>query len=88
MMELLQRDPAKRPADTTEPDQAYDFSGPGLPPQTRLWSKAGWTSQTRHDAAYVELPDGRRLVLVTFTVGHANEREIIPHLVREILAAR
>jgi hypothetical protein len=85
MKGLLQRDPQKKPAPGSEPDQAYDFSGPGLPSGAKLWSKAGWTSQTRHDAAYVELPDGGRLVLVIFTTGHANEREIIPTLVREVV---
>ena len=85
MMELLKRDPLKKPAENAEPDQGYDFTGPGLPPGARLWSKAGWTSQTRHDAACVELPDGRRVVIVTFTTGHANEREIIPTLAREII---
>jgi hypothetical protein len=57
-----------------------------LPHGAKLWSKAGWTSETRHDAAYVELPDGRKFVLVTFTANHADEREIIPHIAREILA--
>jgi hypothetical protein len=51
----------------------------------RLWSKAGWTSTTRHDAAYLELPDGSKFVLVTFTTDHANEREIIPSVARVVL---
>ncbi|HYT61914.1 MAG TPA: serine hydrolase, partial [Haliangiales bacterium] len=56
-----------------------------LPPGAKLWSKAGWTSGTRHDAAYIELPDGAKFVLVTFTTDHANEREIIPSLARVIV---
>ncbi len=63
-------------------NQASDFSARGLPPEARLWSKAGYTSATRHDAAYVELPNGHRFVLVTFTVDHANEKAIIPNVVR------
>jgi hypothetical protein len=51
----------------------------------RLWSKAGWTSTTRHDAAYLELPDGAKFVLVIFTTDHANEREIIPTVARIII---
>lgn len=56
-----------------------------LPAGSKLYSKAGWTSTTRHDTAYVELPDGRRFVLVTFTVGHASNRQIIPFLARQVL---
>ena len=83
MMELLKRDPF-RPA--TEPDdQAHGFSGGALPAGAKLWSKAGWTSQVRHDAAYIELTNGAKFVLVIFTTDHANEREIIPALGRVIL---
>ena len=51
----------------------------------KLWSKAGWTSTTRHDAAYIELPNGAKFVLVTFTTDHANEREIIPTVAKVVL---
>ena len=83
MMELLKRDPF-RPA-TDPDDQAHGFSGRALPPGAKLWSKAGWTSQVRHDAAYIELTNGAKFVLVVFTTDHANEREIIPALGRVIL---
>ena len=33
----------------------------------KLWSKAGWTSTTRHDAAYIETADGLKFVIVVFT---------------------
>jgi len=84
MMELMRRDPLKPAADPD--DQARGFSGRALPPDAKLWSKAGWTSQVRHDAAYIELTDGAKFVLVIFTTDHANEREIIPSLGRVILA--
>jgi hypothetical protein len=84
MLELMKRDPA---APTSDPDDQAKFSGPGLPAGTRLWSKAGWTSQTRHDAIHVELPGGARFVLVTFTVGHASNREILRHAASEISRA-
>ena len=58
---------------------------PGALRGARLWSKAGWTSQTRHDAAYVETAEGRRWIFVVFTVGHAHERDILPSLVRPFL---
>ena len=83
MLELLKRDFAGKSADPD--DQAHGFTGLALEPGTRLWSKAGWTSTTRHDAAYLELPNGRRLVLVTFTTDFARERDIIPAVAREVI---
>lgn len=83
MMALLARDPATKVAD---PDDQAKFSGPALPAGAKLWSKAGWTSQTRHDSIYVELADGRKFIAVVFTVGHAGEREIIRHAVRTAVA--
>lgn len=84
MLELMKRDPFGT-ADK-DPDSQSKFTGPALPAGSKLWSKAGWTSDTRHDAALIELPGGRRLILVVFTVNHANEREIIPNIARFILA--
>lgn len=81
MMELLER----RPFDPRAETQSREYTGAGLPPGAKLWSKAGWTSETRHDAAYVELPSGKKFVLVTFTVGHANNKEIIPTVTRLIV---
>ena len=84
MMELLKRDPAAKSKDPD--DQARGFTGLALEGDAWLWSKAGWTSTTRHDAAYVELPDGRRFILVTFTTDHSREREIIPAIARFVIA--
>lgn len=86
-LKLMERDPFKKIEPSCEPNQNVDFTGPALPPGAKLWSKAGWTSTTRHDAAYVELPNGARFVLVTFTTGHANEREIIPFVAAKVIAA-
>jgi hypothetical protein len=83
MMALLTRDPAAR---TDDPDDQALFTGPALPPGARLCSKAGWTSQTRHDSACIELPGGARFILVVFTTGHAKEREIIRAAARSIVA--
>lgn len=83
MMELLKRDFAGTSTDTD--DQAHGFTGIALPAAARFWSKAGWTSTTRHDAAYIELPNGARFVLVTFTTDHAAEREIIPSVARVVI---
>jgi beta-lactamase class A len=84
IMQLLKRDFSG--ASGGPDDQAHGFTSMALSPDTKLWSKAGWTSSTRHDAAYIEMPGGRRLVIVTFTVNHANEKEIIPFIARNVLA--
>lgn len=79
MMRLLERDPFAE--NQSVDDQARGFTGRALVPGDKLWSKAGWTSDVRHDAAYVELAGGAgKFVLVVFTTGHAQEREIIPHI--------
>jgi len=85
MMDLLKRDFAGASKDND--DQGHGFSGIALRGMTdaKLWSKAGWTSTTRHDAAYIELPNGAKFVLVTFTTDHANEREIIPTVARVVI---
>ena len=83
MMKLLARDPLAKTSDAD--DQAHGFTAGGLPRDAKLWSKAGWTSTTRHDAAYVELSDGRKFVLVTFTTGHANQRDIIPFVAKRVI---
>src|SRR6185369_6692630 len=44
---------------SSDPDnQGHGFTGIALQGREgfRLWSKAGWTSTTRHDVAYVEMP--------------------------------
>ena len=83
MMTLLMRDftsPSKDPD-----DQAHGFSGSALPHQAKLWSKAGWTSTTRHDATYIELPNGAKYIAVIFTTDNAKRAEIIPFIAGEIV---
>jgi len=84
MMDLMKRDYAGQ---GSADDQAHAFTGIALKgiSGAGLWSKAGWTSTTRHDAAYVELPDGLKFVLVTFTTDQAKEREIIPTVARVVI---
>lgn len=85
MMELLKRDYTGTSKDND--DQGHGFTGIALQGMNgvKLWSKAGWTSTTRHDAAYIELPNGAKFVLVTFTTDHANEREIIPTVAKVVI---
>lgn len=86
MMDLLKRDYTGTSSDND--DQGHGFTGIALKgiEGAHLWSKAGWTSTTRHDVAYVELPDGRKFILATFTTEHANDRDIIPTVARAVIA--
>lgn len=77
---------ARRPFDSEADVQSREYTGAALPPGSKLWSKAGWMSEVRHDAAYVELPTGEKFILVTFTVGHAKDKEIIPALAQTVIA--
>ena len=89
MMELLSR-PLPATSEHASPfDQVRGFLGEGLPQDCRLWSKAGWTSQVKHDAAIVRLPAGRNFILVVFTTGptHAGSRRILPFIARQVSAA-
>lgn len=75
MMALLKR--SLNPADLVSHDdenQVTGFLGGGLPQNAQLWSKAGWTSQVRHDAAYIELPGKPPYLLVVFTEGRAQSK--------------
>ena len=85
MMSLLER-PLSPPRPTE--NQVKEFLGESLPAGTKLWSKSGDTSEVRHDAAYLELPDGRKLIVVILTRGAADDKTLLPaigkHLVEEI----
>lgn len=85
MMELLKRDFSGKSGDAD--DQGRGFTGIALKDYdgARLWSKAGWTSSVRHDAAYIELAGGARFVIVTFTEKHSNDRDIIPTVAEVVL---
>ena len=85
MMELLKRDYNGKTGDTD--DQGTGFTGMALKGRDgyRLWSKAGWTSTTRHDVAYIEMPDGAKFVLATFTTDHSRDREIISAVARVVI---
>ena len=83
MLEILKRDPS--PVTGNKNDQAHAYTALALPPGSRLWSKAGGTSECRHDAAYVELPNGAKFILVIFTMDHASEREIIPTVTKVVV---
>lgn len=85
MLELMKRDPYKQDKDSDSQDVGFTGIAVKEIPNVKLWSKAGWTSTTRHDAAYIETPNGQKFVLVTFTTNFANERDILPNVARIIL---
>jgi Beta-lactamase enzyme family len=91
MMELLHRDLdlAKVTPPPGAENQLNGFLGAGLPPESQIWSKAGWTSQVRHDAAYIELPDRQPYLLIIFTEGTINSqnRDILPFLSKQFVTA-
>lgn len=83
MMQMLSRRLSKKKSlQNQEEDQVQGFLGAGLPKQAKLWSKAGWTSQNRHDAAYIEVPEAKPYLLVVFTEGveNASNKEILPFI--------
>jgi beta-lactamase class A len=83
MMKLMERPLSPQ---REEENQVKEFIGEALPAGARLWSKAGWTSEVRHDAAYVELPDGRKFIVVIFTRGIAEDVTIVPAVAKKVLA--
>lgn len=90
MMKLLKRGlNADELPQNVEEDQVTGFLGGGLPENSQIWSKAGWTSTVRHDAAYIELPNQRPYLLVVFTEGkeQGKSREILPFVSGKIAEA-
>ena len=91
MMALLNRDLnlAGVTPNPGEENQVNGFLGSGLPSGSQIWSKAGWTSQVRHDAAYIEFVDRQPYLLIVFTEGTANSqnRQILPFISAQIVAA-
>lgn len=89
MLALLER-PLSSPRPTE--NQVKAFLGESLPSGARLWSKEGDTSEVRHDAAYVELPGGTKLIIVVLTRGVADDKTRLPalgkHLLGEIASSR
>lgn len=87
MLNLMKREPFAETKD--QDDQAHGFSGKALIDMNlkdaKIWSKAGWTSSTRHDVAYIETADGLKFVIAVFTENHAGDRETLPRVVGSVL---
>ncbi len=90
MMQLLKR--SLNPAEFVDCDgenQITGFLGESLPKNAQIWSKAGWMSRVRHDAAYIEIPNLPPYLLVVFTEGRENaqNKSILPFISQSIIEA-
>jgi hypothetical protein len=90
MMQLLKR--SLNPAEFVDSDgenQITGFIGEALPANAQIWSKAGWMSSVRHDAAYIEIPGVAPFLLTIFTEGQANaqNKSILPFITRLFVEA-
>ncbi|MBW4620781.1 MAG: class A beta-lactamase-related serine hydrolase [Cyanosarcina radialis HA8281-LM2] len=87
MMNLLKRNlNGVELSSPTDENQVSGFLGGGLPPNAQIWSKAGWTSQVRHDAAYIEISEQQPCLVVVFIEGKVNgqNREILPFIGQQL----
>lgn len=89
MLNLMRRSLHPNDLAADPENQVTGFLGAGLPLNAGVWSKAGLTSQVRHDAAYIELPDARPYLLVVFTEGklHSLNEAILPFVSQQVAAA-
>ena len=90
MMQLLHR--SLNPQEFIDSDgenQITGFIGESLPPNAQIWSKAGWMSRARHDAAYVEIPHLAPYLLTIFTEGrdNAQNKSILPFISQLVMTA-
>ncbi|HUP64109.1 MAG TPA: serine hydrolase [Thermoanaerobaculia bacterium] len=67
--------------------QVKGFAGESLPEGSKLWSKAGWTSEVRHDVMIVELEDGTRYVAGILTRGVSDDLRMLPRISEAIANA-
>jgi hypothetical protein len=89
MMKLLARPIPVKGQPENLAGQVAGFLGEGLPKRSQLWSKAGWTSTVKHDAAIVRLADGQEFIAVVFTKGKlaAGSKKILPFIGMRLAAA-
>jgi len=90
LRDLLDRslDSDQRQADPE--NQVDGFLGEALPAGSRLWSKAGWMSQARHDAIWCQPgnQDQPPMLIVAFGTGRdrAKDDTLMPELARALTA--
>lgn len=89
MMALMKRSLTPVELPPGEENQVIGFLGGGLSEDAQVWSKAGWTSKVRHDAAYIELPNRQPYLLVVFTESkaHSQNQGILPFISQQVAIA-
>jgi Beta-lactamase enzyme family len=75
MMNTLARSIAPADLAADPENQVTGFLGAALPQTAKLWSKAGWMSQARHDTAYIETSDTLPYLLTVFSEGKENSQD-------------
>lgn len=80
MLNIMKRDLSNPPPYHDGENQVSGFLGNGLPRSGHIFSKAGWTSHVRHDAAYINCEGCYPYLLVVFVDGseHSANRKILP----------
>ncbi|MGF1602093.1 MAG: serine hydrolase [Thermosynechococcaceae cyanobacterium] len=89
MMSVMQRSLNPEELAANPENQISGFLGEALPQEAQIWSKAGWTSTVRHDAAYIELPNTHPCTLVVFIDNPtlSQNKEILPFISQKALDA-
>jgi hypothetical protein len=89
MMALMKRHLNPEQLAAEPENQVMGFLGAALPQDAQFWSKAGWMSQVRHDAAYIELAGVRPYLLVVFTEGKSQSQNetLLPFISQQVLEA-
>ncbi len=67
-------------------NQIDGFIGEGLPKGSKLWSKAGFMSEARHDATWFITPNKNTMLLIVFCKGKnlAKDNSLLPSIASEI----
>ena len=67
-------------------NQIDGFLGEGLSQSCEIWSKAGWMSQARHDAAWWKESDKYPMLVVIFSKGKALSKDniFLPSIAKEL----
>ena len=67
-------------------NQIDGFLGEGLPSSSKVWSKAGWMSEVRHDITWSHNQEGHTMLLVVFLKGTDLSKDtfLLPALASEL----
>ncbi|MEQ8754218.1 MAG: serine hydrolase [Coleofasciculus sp. G1-WW12-02] len=89
MMSLLKRNLNPATLQDNPHNQITGFLGGGLPPEAQLWSKSGYSTPMRHDAAYIEIPSILPYLLVVFTESktHSQNQDLLPFISQKVVNA-